>query len=82
MITRTGSMTSLRIMSGQRIKSEKTKEERKMIDKNRLREIMNEMDEVINQAYDLEEELDVSSFLERINDINNEIEELIDGDDA
>lgn len=52
-----------------------------MIDKNRLREIMNEMDEVINQAYDLEEELDVSSFLERINDINNEIEELIDADD-
>lgn len=52
-----------------------------MIDKERLREIMNEMDEVINQAYDLGEELDVSSFLERICDINNEIEELIDGDD-
>ena len=68
-------------MSEPRTKSEKTKEERKMIDKNRLREIMNEMDEVINQAYDLDEELDISSFLERINDINNEIEELIDGDD-
>ena len=52
-----------------------------MINKDRLRAIMNEMDEVINQAYDLEEELDVSSFLERINDINNEIEELIDADD-
>lgn len=52
-----------------------------MIDKEKLRAIMNEMDEVINQAYDLDEELDVSSFLERINDINNEIEELIDGDD-
>lgn len=52
-----------------------------MIDKEKLRVIMNEMDEVINQAYDLDEELDVSSFLERINDINNEIEELIDGDD-
>ena len=52
-----------------------------MIDKDRLRAIMNEMDEVINQAYDLGEELDVSSFLERINDINNEIEELIDADD-
>ena len=52
-----------------------------MIDKERLREIMNEMDDVINQAYDLDEELDVSSFLERINDINNEIEELIDADD-
>ena len=51
-----------------------------MIDKERLREIMNEMDEVINQAYDLDEELDISSFLERINDINNEIGELIDGD--
>lgn len=52
-----------------------------MIDKERLREIMNEMDDVINQAYDLGEELDISSFLERINDINNEIEELIDADD-
>lgn len=52
-----------------------------MIDNDRLRAIMNEMDEVINQAYDLEEELDISSFLERINDINNEIEELIDADD-
>lgn len=70
---------SWRTTSGK--KSKKTKEERKVIDKNRLREIMNEMDEVINQAYDLEEELDVSSFLERISDINNEIEELIDADD-
>jgi hypothetical protein len=70
---------SWRTTSGK--KSEKTKEERKMIDKDRLRAIMNEMDEVINQAYDLDEELDISSFLERISDINNEIEELIDADD-
>lgn len=52
-----------------------------MIDKDRLREIMNEMDEVIDQAYDLDEELDISLFLERISGINDEIEELIDGDD-
>ena len=43
-----------------------------------LKKAADDLKNVINQAYELDEELDLSSFLERLEDIKNDLDDILD----
>ena len=43
-----------------------------------LKKAADDLENVINQAYELDEELDLGSFLERLEDIKNDLDDILD----